>query len=258
MPKKQYNQINKGNIYEILKVFAKEYKKSNGKQPIEIIIVGGGSILINYGFRDMTQDLDIAIPRTTDLHDAISHVADAYNLNPDWMNTDFKNTASYSSNLSLYSKHFCSFNGGIVEFRTINDEYLIAMKMVALRRYRSDFSDIIGILAENKENETPISYQQIETAFQNLYGIKALNNLDTEIVKTIKNLCNSSADKLRKYYTEEKLNESSIYKNLTDIDAKYEGLVTEANIEKIIDDIRLKNSISKNGTTCEENDELER
>jgi len=113
-------------------------------------------------------------------------------------------------------------------------------------------------LAENKKNETPISYQQIETAFQNLYGVKALNNLDTEIVKTIKNLCDSSADKLCKYYTEEKLNESFIYKNLVNIDVKYEGLVTEANIEKIIDDIRLKNSMSKNGTMYEENDELER
>lgn len=258
MSKKQYNQINKGNIYEILKVFAKEYKRANGKQPIEIIIVGGGSILINYGFRDMTQDLDIAIPRAANLHDAISHVADAYNLNPDWMNTDFKNTASYSPNLSLYSKHFCSFNNGTIEFRTINDEYLIAMKMVALRRYRSDFSDIIGILAENKKNETSISYQQIETAFQNLYGAQALNNLDAKIVETIKKLCNSSADKLYKYYTEERLSESSIYENLIDIDAKYEGLVTEANIEKVIDDIRLKNSISKNETTCEEKDELER
>ena len=38
--------ITKENAYIILKAFAKEYKKQNGNRvPIEIVIVGGGSIL---------------------------------------------------------------------------------------------------------------------------------------------------------------------------------------------------------------------
>ncbi len=49
--------ITKENAYPILKAFAKEYKRQNGSQiPTEIIIVGGGSILLNYGFREYTQD----------------------------------------------------------------------------------------------------------------------------------------------------------------------------------------------------------
>ena len=51
--------ITKENAYSILKAFAKEYKKQNGTNvPIELVIVGGGSILLNYGFREATQDFD--------------------------------------------------------------------------------------------------------------------------------------------------------------------------------------------------------
>lgn len=46
---KQY--ITKSNLDDYLKEVAKEFRKRNGKVPAEIIIIGGGSVLINYGFR---------------------------------------------------------------------------------------------------------------------------------------------------------------------------------------------------------------
>ena len=43
----------KDNLDTFLKELAKEYRKINGKtMPAEIILIGGASILINYGFRD--------------------------------------------------------------------------------------------------------------------------------------------------------------------------------------------------------------
>ena len=49
----------KENVDEYLKALAKEYRKRSGKAiPAEIILIGGASIVINYGFRDMTNDMD--------------------------------------------------------------------------------------------------------------------------------------------------------------------------------------------------------
>ena len=54
--------ISKEKAFLYLKEFANEYRKLNRNAPAaEIIIVGGGSILLNYGFRDSTQDFDVII-----------------------------------------------------------------------------------------------------------------------------------------------------------------------------------------------------
>ena len=45
----------KENLDSYLKELAKEFRKKNGTgMPAEIILIGGASILINYGFREMT------------------------------------------------------------------------------------------------------------------------------------------------------------------------------------------------------------
>ncbi|MGN0340876.1 MAG: hypothetical protein ACI4D0_10330 [Lachnospira sp.] len=47
----------KENLDSYLKELAKEFRKKNGtRMPAEIILIGGASILINYGFREMTYD----------------------------------------------------------------------------------------------------------------------------------------------------------------------------------------------------------
>ena len=52
----------KENLDQYLKELAKEFRKRNGKAiPAEIILVGGASVLINYGFREMTYDIDAII-----------------------------------------------------------------------------------------------------------------------------------------------------------------------------------------------------
>ena len=135
--------ITKENAYPILKAFAKEYKKQNGTSvPVELVIVGGSSILLNYGFREATQDFDIMVQSLGMIKNVSYRIADLYNLPDNWLNTDFMRTSSYSDKLREVSKHFCSFNNGSLEFRTVNGEYLIAMKMVSAREYRNDISDV--------------------------------------------------------------------------------------------------------------------
>lgn len=47
-------KITRANAMNIIRRFAKEYSKTLGKAPAEIIIVGGGSIMLNYKFRDLS------------------------------------------------------------------------------------------------------------------------------------------------------------------------------------------------------------
>ena len=57
-----YIYITKENIDIYLKELAKDYRKAVGKNmPAEIILIGGASVLINYGFRNMTTDIDAMI-----------------------------------------------------------------------------------------------------------------------------------------------------------------------------------------------------
>lgn len=52
----------KDNLDGYLKELAKEFRKKNGVRiPAEIVLIGGASILINYGFREMTYDMDAII-----------------------------------------------------------------------------------------------------------------------------------------------------------------------------------------------------
>ena len=52
----------KDNLDNYLKELAKEFRKINGKNmPADIILIGGASVVINYGFREMTYDMDAVI-----------------------------------------------------------------------------------------------------------------------------------------------------------------------------------------------------
>ena len=56
------NYFTKVNFDTYLKELAKEFRKLNGKtMKAEIILVGGAAVLANYGFRNMTTDIDAII-----------------------------------------------------------------------------------------------------------------------------------------------------------------------------------------------------
>ena len=56
----------KENIDKYLNELAKEYRKQGGRYvPAELILIGGASVLINHGFRDMTTDIDAVIKRVS-------------------------------------------------------------------------------------------------------------------------------------------------------------------------------------------------
>ena len=99
------------NLFDYLKILAKKYKKISGKNvPAEITLIGGASVLANYGFRDSTNDIDAIISASSAMKQAINNVADEYNLPNNWLNSDFTKTSSYTPRLIEISKYRCCLN----------------------------------------------------------------------------------------------------------------------------------------------------
>lgn len=170
MSSEAHNYFTKDNLDAYLKELAKEYRKRNGKNmPAEIILIGGAAILANYGFRDMTTDVDAIIHASSAMKDAINYVGDKFGLPNGWLNADFMKTASYSSKLDQHSVYYKTYSNVLI-VRTVAAEYLIAMKLRSGRKYKNDLSDIIGIMAEHEKQATPITKQMISAAVCALYG----------------------------------------------------------------------------------------
>ena len=118
-----------------LKELAKEFRKQNGKAiPAEITLIGGASILINYGFREMTYDMDAIMDAASSIRDAITIVGDRYNLPHGWINDDFMKTDSYMPRIVQYSRYYRTYSN-IMTIRTVTSEYLVAMKLRSGRQY---------------------------------------------------------------------------------------------------------------------------
>ncbi len=127
-----------------LKELAKEFRKRNGKTiSAEITLIGGASILINYGFREMTYDMDAIMDAASSIRDAITIVGDRYSLPHGWINDDFMKTDSYTPRIVQYSRYYRTYSN-IMTIRTVTGEYLVAMKLRSGRQYKFDLSDIIG------------------------------------------------------------------------------------------------------------------
>ena len=77
----------KENLDYYLKELAKEFRKRNGKNtPAEIVLVGGAAILANYGFREMTYDIDAVITASSAMKEAVNTVGDRLGLPNGWLN----------------------------------------------------------------------------------------------------------------------------------------------------------------------------
>jgi hypothetical protein len=157
------------NLNACLKELAKEFRKLNGTEmPAEIILIGGASILTNYGFRDMTYDVDAVILASSAMKEAVNRVGDKLGLPNGWLNMDFKQTKSYSDKLPEISVYYKTFSN-ILTVRTVAAEYLIAMKLMSGRQYKNDLSDVAGILWEHQKRGKPISREMIDHALAVLY-----------------------------------------------------------------------------------------
>lgn len=226
-----FNQpFTKDNLDYYLKELAKEFRKLNGKiTPAEIILIGGASILLNYGFREMTYDMDAIISASSVIKEAINRVGDKYSLPNGWLNTDFVKTKSYTPKLIEFSVFYKSYYH-ILNVRTVASEYLVAMKLMSGRKYKNDLSDVIGILYEHEKQGKPLSMKQIEKAVCNLY--ECWDSLPEDSKKFIISVLNKgNYEGLLRQYREEELANKDV---LLEFNETYPGVTNENNITDIL------------------------
>ena len=222
--------ITKENLDTYLKELAKQFRKLNGKaMPAEITLIGGASILINYGFRDSTYDVDALIHASSAMKDAINYVTDTLGLPNGWLNEDFKNTKSYTPRLVNYSKYYRTFSN-VLTVRTITGEYLVAMKLMAYRQYKHDISDIVGILREQQNSGDPLTLERIDKAVKDLYD--NWDNLPENAKNMIESiLANEDMDALYEAYANE---EAAAKDTLITFEDKYPDVLKEDNLADIL------------------------
>ena len=230
------NIFTKQNLDFYLRELAKEYRKLAGKQTkAEIVLVGGAAVLTNYSFREMTTDIDAVIRVSGAMKDAINHVGDRYHLPNGWLNADFQNTSSYSSELVLHSEYVCTYSN-VLAIRTVRGEYLISMKLVSGRRYKADLSDIVGILYEHQLASHPIDLSMINKAMLDLYG--SWDKVD-DYSRSVLEKALASSD-LKSLFEAQMTEEVQAKDTILEIDRKYPNFVNVDNINEIIEQARRK------------------
>jgi len=226
----------RNNLNEYLKALAKEFRRLNGtKTPAEIVLIGGASILANYGFRELTYDVDAVIVASSAMKEAINNVGDKYNLPSGWLNTDFKRTASYSDKLLAVSAYYRTFSN-ILQVRTVTAEYLIAMKLMSGRRYKNDISDIYGVLWEHTKAETPITKAAIERAVVELYGdISKLSELSMNLLYSA-----FEDGNFENLYKQSREDEKEAREALVEFDENCRSELKAENIDAVLEQIKRK------------------
>lgn len=230
--------ITKENIDFYLKELAKEFRKRSGKSvPAEIILIGGASVLINYGFREVTYDMDAMISASSAMKDAINVVGDKYGLPVGWLNDDFIKTTSYSPRIISVSKYYRTYFN-IVTFRTVTGAYLAAMKLMSGRQYKYDRSDVIGILWEHEKAGEPLTLEMIKKAVSELYGSYGV--LADDVKEFIEHVMNEG--NYEEIYTRVRRAEAENRENLIEYQNEKPGAIQPDNVNDIIAALRRRKS----------------
>lgn len=230
------NYFTKENLDQYLRELAKEYRKLNGKSmPAEIILIGGAAILINYGFRDMTTDVDAIIHASSSMKDAINKVGDRHNLPYEWLNADFMKTISYTPVLNEISVYYKTFSN-VLTVRTVSAEYLIAMKLKSGRKYKNDLSDIVGILAEHQKRDHCILLEDISNAVNKLYG--GWNMISAESKLFVEEILRQTD--FQTLYKSIKSGEKETKEILLSFEQDYPGVTTSNNVNEILENLKKR------------------
>lgn len=219
----------KTDIENYLKELGKELKKRGRGTPMEIILVGGASILVNYDFRVSSYDIDAYYAKASIMKECINAVGDKFGLPNGWVNDDFMKTSSFTPKIIEYSKYYKKYSS-VLTVRTVRAEYLVAMKLVSGRKYKKDLSDVAGIIYEQQLAGAPLTYEMIDRAVIELYGDWARISEDSkDMLKKI-----LSCDDMQELFDELSQYESDAKDILANISNKYPDVVNRDNVDDVI------------------------
>lgn len=145
------------------------------KREVELVVCGGVSMLINYGNRKATCDVDCLCLESDILTIANKH-ADDLGLTFGWLNSDVAYTKSYAWTLFEYKKFWKSY--GNLRIYTISDLPLLCMKLTAWRPDSFDKEDCTAIINAIKSECT---VRDVYDCLLKLYGTTSCLSVDAEL-----------------------------------------------------------------------------
>ena len=145
------------------------------------------------------------------------------------------NTDSYSAKLVQFSVYYKTY-ANIVTIRTVAAEYLIAMKLRSGRQYKSDLSDILGILAEHEKRGAPVLMEQIHKAVSDLYG--GWESLPEASQAFIENVMEDG--RYEDLYEQTASAENEVGALLVQFEQNYPDVATDKNVNEIAGSLQKK------------------
>ena len=120
--------------------------------------------------------------------------------------------------------------------RTVSSEHLIAMKLRSGRQYKSDLSDVLGILAEHEKRGTQITMGQIRNAVADLCG--DWSSLPDTSRAFIENVMENG--EFQQLYQKTKQEEQETKNLLIQFEQDYPGVTTGGNVDGIAENLQKK------------------
>ncbi|WP_147525451.1 DUF6036 family nucleotidyltransferase [Acetivibrio ethanolgignens] len=213
-----------------LRDLSRELKNEFGRKAnFELIIVGGAAIALRYGFRETTQDIDAILSAgASSIKDAVRRVSDKNKIDPNWLNSDFVKTRSYSKALIEHSKFYKTYNQ-VLQVRIIEDAFLVAMKLKSFRVYKNDMSDIVGVIQESPN----ISIDKIKDACLKLYGSTA--EISDAAWSFVSDVISGKID-----YCNVKDEEVGNRELLLEFEKDYDKVLHEGNLNDVLEQLKKK------------------
>jgi hypothetical protein len=175
----EYPYISKYNMNIYLEALNNCIFEKYGYIKIDMLLVGGSSLILGHTFRTMTEDIDSYIEPSIDIKSCINKVKHMYSITSDWLNTDATKTKSFSVRLKANAIPVKSYS--CLNVYKICDLDAICMKLVSYRE--KDFKDLSGLADDNKGLITQL---MIANELQFLYGDNAFDLLSSDAISYVR------------------------------------------------------------------------
>lgn len=140
MPERQVKSFSRAEIIVALQMLGDEL--SNQGVHGQIFIVGGAAMALAYSTRRVTKDIDAVFEPKSSIYKAASKVAEQLGLPEDWLNDAAK---GFMPGADEDPRPVPNMHG--IEITTASPQYLLAMKLMAMR-FGEDDEDIEVLIRE--------------------------------------------------------------------------------------------------------------
>lgn len=217
----------------ILTELATEYDKTSG-EPLTVLIVGGSAAIFHFDFKKVTKDIDIILSKASPIFEECKEIiSNRFSVFFDKALFEVReNSPEHFEKVILEETFPLDTSSKKLSFRVLNKKATVGYYMYGFRRYRHDFSNILGMLIEERKKGNPLTANDLENYFEEIYaGCVSLRDEAKNFLKTLDDC--PDLEKLRRLYLLEENYQIEMYDQMRFI-LRVRKNVTDS---KIISDI---------------------